>query len=55
MIMEIDNDNDDRDNKDSEYDDEYLLKLDRLLKDLKDDEKSLKTFSENIDDKSKED
>ena len=50
-----DNDNDDRDNKDSEYDDEYLLKLDRLLKDLKDDEKSLKTFSENIDDKSKED
>ena len=49
-----DNDNDDRDNKDSEYDDEYLLKLDRLLKDLKDDEKSLKTFSENIDGKSKE-
>ena len=49
-----DNDNDDRDNKDSEYDDECLLKLDRLLKDLKDDEKSLKTFSENIDGKSKE-
>ena len=49
-----DNDNDDRDNKDSEYDDEYLLKLDELLKDLKDDEKSLKTFNENIDDKSKE-
>ena len=42
------------DNKDSEYDDEYLLKLDRLLKNLKDDKKSLKTFSENIDDKSKE-
>ena len=48
------NDNDDRDNKDSEYDDEYLLKLDILLKDLKDDERSLKTLSENIDDKSKE-
>ena len=49
-----DNDNDDRDNKNREYDDEYILKLDRLLKDLKDDGKSLKTFSENIDDKSKE-
>ena len=46
------NDNDDRDNKDSEYDNEYLFKLDGLLKDLKDDEKSLKTLSENIDDKS---
>ena len=42
------------DNKDSEYDDEYLLKLDRLLKNLRDDKKFLKTFSENIDDKSKE-
>ena len=41
------------DNKDSEYD-EYLLKLDRLLKNLKDDKKFLKIFSENIDDKSKE-
>ena len=49
-----DNDNYDRDNKDSEYDNEYLLKLDGLLKDLKDDEMSLKTFSKNIDDKSKE-
>ena len=49
-----DNGNGDRDNKDSEYDGEYLLKLDKLLKDLKDDEKSLKTFTENIDDKSKE-
>ena len=53
-------DNDDRDNgnngdnKDSEYDDEYLLTLDRLLKNLKYDKKFLKTFSENIDDKSKE-
>ena len=49
-IMEIKGDN-----KDSEYDDdEYLLKLDRLLKNLKDDKKFLKTFSENIDNKSKE-
>ena len=31
-----------------------FIKIDRLLKDLKDDEKSLKTLSENIDDKSKE-
>ena len=51
-------DNDDRyngnngDNEDSEN--EYLLKLDRLLKSLKDDKKLLKTFSENIDEKSRE-
>ena len=31
-----------------------FIKIDRLLKDLKDDEKSLKTLSENIDDKSKD-
>ena len=53
-----DNDNnddngDDGDDGDDGDGDEYLLKLDRLLKNLKDDKKSLKTFSENIDDKSK--
>ena len=48
------NDNDDNDDNDDGYGDEYLLKLDRLLKKLKDDKKFLKTFSENIDDKSKE-
>ena len=52
----IDNDNNDDngDDVDDEYGDEYLLKQDRLLKNLKDDEKFLKTFNENIDDKSKE-
>ena len=45
-------DNDDNgDDGDDGYGDEYLLKLDRLLKNLKDDKKILKTFSENIDDK----
>ena len=49
------NNGDNKDNEyDDEYDDEYLLKLDRLLKNLKDDKKLFKTFSENIDDKSKE-
>ena len=48
-------DNDDNgDDGDDEYGDEYLLKLERLLKNLKDDEKFIKTFNENIDDKSKE-
>ena len=55
---------DDRDDKDDRYngnnednedrEDKYLLKLDRLLKNLKDDKNLLKTFSVNIDDKSKE-
>ena len=52
------NDNDDNDDNgddgDDGYGDEYLLEVDRLLKNLKDDEKFLKTFSEKIDDKSKE-
>ena len=48
-------DNDDNgDDGDDEYGDEYLLKLERLLKNLKDDEKFIETFNENIDDKSKE-
>ena len=46
--------NDDNGNDYDDYGDEYLLKLDRLLKNLKDDKFFLKTFSENIDDKSKE-
>ena len=50
-----DNDNNDNgDDGDDGYGGEYLLKLDRLLKNLKDDKKILKTFSENIDGKSKE-
>ena len=55
-----DNGNGYDDNDDNEYDgddgfgDKHLLKLDRLLKNLKDDKKFLKTSSENIDDKSKE-
>ena len=49
-----DDDDDDGDDGDDGYGDEYLLKLDRLLKNLKDDKKILKTFSENIDKKSKE-
>ena len=52
------NDNDDNDDNgddgDDGYGDEYLLEVDRLLKNLKDDEKFLKTFSKKIDDKSKE-
>ena len=49
-----DNDDDNDDNGDDGYGEEYLLKLDRLLKNLKDDKKFLKAFSENIDDKSKD-
>ena len=49
-----DNNDDNGDDGDDEYGDKYLLKLDKLLKYLKDDKKFLKTFSENIDDKSKE-
>ena len=48
------NNDDDNGNDNDDYRNEYLLKLDRLLKNLKDDKKFLKTFSENIDDKSKE-
>ena len=47
------NDYDDNDdNADDGYGDKYLLELDGLLKNLKDNKKSLKTFSANIDDKS---
>ena len=45
------NDRDDNDDNGNDYDnygDEYLLKLDRLLKNLKDGEEFLKTFKENI-------
>ena len=49
-----DNNDDNGDDGDDEHGDEYLLKLDRLLKNLNDDKKFLKTFNENIDDKSKE-
>ena len=48
------NEDSEDDDDDDDYGDEYLLKLDRLLKKLKDDKKLLKTFSENIDDKGKE-
>ena len=48
-----DNGNDNDDNGDDGYGNECLLKLDILLKNLKDDKKSLKTFSESIDDKVK--
>ena len=44
---------DDNDDNDDNYE-EFLLKLDKLLKDLKDDKKFLETFNKDIDDKSNE-
>ena len=51
---DYDDNDDNEDDGDDGYGDKYLLELDRLLKNLKDDKKSLKAFSANIDDKSKE-